>query len=191
MQVFRVLCAGLLTAAAGAAAAQNGFVAPDETPWPRWQLRAQWVGTPGLGAAGLWSEASASSGLRLVGDYYLFDMRSAGGEFAGGLRATSALTFARAAAPPGGAGTGLVLPGRSTTWPGSDAAMGALPYVGLGFTGVWPRVGWGFTADIGLAGHGGGGLRLNAPSQDGTAFDDAVRELRLAPVLQLGVTYAF
>lgn len=183
MNVFRVLCATLCALTAGTAVAQNGLVAPDDTPWPRWQLRAQWLGAPGL-----WHDAPSSSGLRVVGDYYLFGMRSASGEFAGGLRATSALTFAW---PSDRAGAGLAWPPRAALpGPNAETAWGALPYVGVGFTGVWPRVGWGVTADLGWGGHGSG-LRWKATGPDGSAYDDVVRELRLAPTLQLGVTYSF
>ncbi|MCI1192485.1 hypothetical protein MOJ79_11585 [Calidifontimicrobium sp. SYSU G02091] len=186
MNMFRVLCAALCTLAAGTAAAQNGLVAPDDTPWPRWQLRAQWLGAPGL-----WHDVPSTSGLRIVGDYYLLGLRSASGEFAGGLRATSALTFARGAAPADRAGAGLAWPPRAVLpAPSAETAWGALPYVGVGFTGVWPRVGWGVTADLGWGGHGSG-LRWKAAGADGSAYDDVVRELRLAPTLQLGVTYSF
>jgi len=77
-----------------------------------------------------------------------------------------------------------------TARPGAELAAGTWPYVGVGFTGAWPRHGWGFTADVGL-GSRGNGLSLNPAGNDGGGLDDVLRELRLSPVLQLGVTYAF
>lgn len=61
----------------------------------------------------------------------------------------------------------------------------AWPYVGVGYSGASARHGWGFNADLGLAAQSPGALRL------GQRLDDAVRELRLQPLLQLEVSYRF
>jgi hypothetical protein len=51
------------------------------------------------------------------------------------------------------------------------------------------RGGWGVSADLGLAGRSGsnGGLRVNGNQ----SFDDLMRELRISPMVQVGVSYAF
>ena len=64
------------------------------------------------------------------------------------------------------------------------------PYLGIGYS-LSTRSGWGFAADLGLGGRrSGDGLRL-APTGRGGSVDRVLDELRLAPVLQLGVSYAF
>ena len=74
---------------------------------------------------------------------------------------------------------------------GSDAP-GAVPYLGLGYSSpaLWRQLS--VSADFGLvagrpAGFGGVGRALLGNQ----GFDSAVRELRLAPMLQLGVRYSF
>ena len=62
-----------------------------------------------------------------------------------------------------------------------------LPYLGFGYTGLSARSGWSFSADLGLVAQTPGGIKV-IRSQ---SLDDAVREMRLAPLLQLGVSYAF
>jgi len=59
--------------------------------------------------------------------------------------------------------------------------------MGVGYTGLSVRSGWSFSADLGLVAQNPGGLKL-IRSQ---SLDDAVREMRLAPLLQFGVSYAF
>lgn len=88
--------------------------------------------------------------------------------------------------------------GTRPVWTGSaHSASGdnlwATPYVGLGYdTGATPRSGWGgwgLSADVGWVTRraSGRGLGLGAQA-DG---EDGWRSLRLAPMLQLGVSYAF
>jgi hypothetical protein len=62
----------------------------------------------------------------------------------------------------------------------------AVPYFGVGWSGASMRGGWGVTADFGFAGRGSG-LHANTSQ----AVDDLLRELRLTPLLHLGVSYAF
>jgi hypothetical protein len=68
-----------------------------------------------------------------------------------------------------------------------------LPYVGVGYSNRWlsgPSSGlsaWGISADVGLlAASPRSAVRLGQQ-----ALDDTVRDLRLAPVLQLGVSYTY
>ena len=63
-----------------------------------------------------------------------------------------------------------------------------LPYVGIGYTGLAPRSGWGFSADLGLIAKSPG----NSPRiGGGPSLDDQIRDMRMTPLLQLGVSYAF
>lgn len=104
---------------------------------------------------------------RLYSDYYLGAPRLGD---TGGARLTS----------------GLLLGGRSRPLAAeAPEALQAWPYVGVGYTGASARHGWGFNADLGLAAQNPGALRL------GQRLDDAVRELRLQPLLQVEVSYRF
>lgn len=81
----------------------------------------------------------------------------------------------------------------------SDVRLGttrqrATPYVGLGYStgGVsanrWG--GWGLSADIGVQARGSD-LTLGRALESPAGVGELIRELRLTPVLQLGVSYAF
>ncbi|WP_140628411.1 hypothetical protein [Methylibium rhizosphaerae] len=155
------------------------------------------------------SPASAEDGSRiesvsLMGDYY-FSIRR-------GLRATGGVVLGSRptfwAAQPSfglhGATTALAAERRSFTLGGGDihgdsGPTTAIPYLGVGYTGTASaarsadtlRAGsWGFTADVGLmAQNSRQGLRLGARPQQ--SFDDFLRDLKLAPMVQLGVSYSF
>ena len=93
-------------------------------------------------------------------------------------------------------GMGLALSGSTRLAPGLGEAAtepwSAVPYVGIGYSGLSLRGGWGFTADVGLAGTVGGGLRARRDGALGSqGVDELLRELRLTPVLQFGASYAF
>ena len=77
-------------------------------------------------------------------------------------------------------------PGEAT----GDAS--ATPYLGIGYTGSSLKGGWGISADLGLmAITQSSGVRLGKIFNGNQNLDDSVRELRLSPVLQVGVSYAF
>lgn len=177
MNTARCLLAACLGLATGAADAQHGLMLPaEESAWPRWQWRAQWLLGPTLPAGSLWADARSGQGLRLAGDYIIYDLRAPGGGFSAALRATGALTLTERVGGPGAVA-------------GSEPGLTTQPFLGLGISGVWPRSGWGLSADLGFGGHGEG-LRWR-PERQGWALDDIVRDLRLAPTLQIGLTYAF
>lgn len=68
----------------------------------------------------------------------------------------------------------------------------ATPYLGLGYSRASPTSGWGFSADLGLLTlNPGSAARLGRVFSGGQSLDDLLRELRLAPLLQLGVSYQF
>ena len=160
---------------------------PDQLPWTRWQGRLS------LGTSSPIKVSNAS----LMGDYY-FARSLVGPSTAGGFRATSGLIFGPrstlATGQPGltagnGFSIGSRLFGQNAMPYTSDTAgdNATLPYLGFGYTGLSARSGWSFSADLGLVAQTPGGIKV-IRSQ---SLDDAVREMRLAPLLQLGVSYAF
>lgn len=182
---------------AAQAAEGDGLVANgDLMPWSRWQARLL-IGTP----APLWRSGLGSGdnqglqprSLSLMGDYLL--RRSVGEDgSASYLRATS----------------GLVVGPRQALWSGQTFSgaspfsidrrqtsdfygdSGAMPYLGIGYSGLSGRSGWSFSADFGLVAMSGGNvIRLGRVFGGNQSLDDLVRELRLSPVLQFGASYAF
>ncbi|MES2959198.1 MAG: hypothetical protein V4792_13495 [Pseudomonadota bacterium] len=171
---------------------------PQSDAWPRWQARL------GLSTAGSAIDTDTRwqvNAGQLLGDYYWSGLRPAGVGRSGGFRATSGLLLGQRSLALGtpalssAQGMGLTL-SRSTRGMGSfgegpGEPWAAVPYVGIGYSGVSLRGGWGFTADVGLAGTAGG-LRARREGALGVqGVDDLLRELRLTPVLQFGASYAF
>ena len=197
-------------AAAAAAMCVTWAAAADETTgaadrastWPRWQGRLSLGSTGSL----LRVDPSAprqddrSPSLSLMGDYYL--TRSGWGfTESGGFRATSGLVLGHGArtllslsAAPSRQGLSVQqhrLGGLSTPWQryaSREAETSA--YVGLGYTG-FSRSGWGFTADVGVLSHGASAGQLGRAAAGTQSLDDTLRALRLSPLVQMGVSYAF
>lgn len=199
------MLAGLIALAAIPAQATDAAgLAPTGEPWARWQGRLSFGTTAPALRAGLTdfnTPGRALSRLSLMGDYYL-SAPLIGAGTAGGLRATS----------------GVILGPRYQPWVGQASSSGSsfsignrpfgpvdmphandiatdtatLPYVGLGYTGLSVRGGWGFSADLGVVAQSpGNASRLGRALGGGQSLDGAVRDLRLAPLLQLGVSYSF
>lgn len=132
----------------------------------------------------------------VLGDYYL--TRSGMSGVSGGLRATGGLLLGplSIAQSSGGLalGNGAVAAGRRslmstrldayTLEPSSN-----LSYLGIGYTGRVHGSGLAFSADLGLMSGSYGGLRLGRSSAQG--FEDAMRDLRFKPLLQLGLAYSY
>ena len=168
---------------------------PDQLPWARWQGRLS-LGT----ASPAWrpgAESTKVSSASLMGDYY-FGRSLVGPGSTGGFRATSGLIFGPRSSlttgqPGPAAGNAFSIGSRlfgqaAMPYTGDTTGDNAtLPYLGLGYTNLAARSGWSFSADLGLVAQTPGGIKV-IRSQ---SLDDAVRELRLAPLLQLGVSYAF
>jgi len=172
---------------------------PNQIPWARWQGRLSLVTSTDPWRLGVEGPAVKLSGASLMGDYY-FGRSLVGPKQVGGLRATSGLIFGPRSAlgtgQPGlGNGSGFSVASRSsgrTALPyGNDAVSegsATLPYLGIGYTGLSPRNGWGFSADLGLvAKNPGNALRVGS----GQSLDDLIRDMRMTPLLQLGVSYSF
>lgn len=193
-----VLGLGLVHAASGVCASQGLSLPAAESLWPQWQARITLLvtGGPALALAPLSASGAAPSGLRggaLLADYVFANsafgrFRTSGGLLSGhlgGLPMASALTGQRlgvavqrsVAAPP---------------WIAGTQTPATLPYVGLGFSGAAGLAGLTLTADVGVVAE-----RPEAAAGLGRALfgnqgmERSLRELRLAPVMQLGVRYAF
>jgi len=134
----------------------------------------------------------------VLGDYYFSRARFGSGDVSGGFRATSGLLLGQRSLA---LGTPALAGGQSFTltmlrqqrWATAvgeslSEPWSAVPYVGIGWSGMSIRGGWGLTADLGFAARPlNGGLRVG----NTMALDDLLRELRLTPVLHVGVSYAF
>lgn len=180
-----------LALAATAAAADQGLRVGDAADtWPRWHARIGIAAPPARTDLSLAAALPRTQGAQVLGDYYFagtgFDAR----HIAGGFRATSGLLLGSRSAAlsttamPSAGGLSFT---RSTLDATGEAA-GTVPYLGVGYTGLSVRGGWGFTADVGLMALGGG-LRVGRAL--GPSPDELARDLRLMPVLQLGVSYSF
>jgi len=186
---------GLAAAPALAVDGDSLTLNPDQLPWARWQGRLSLGSVSPAWHPGFENGKVASA--TLMGDYY-FGRSLVGPGSAGGFRATSGLLFgprsSLAIGQPGlAAGNAFSIGSRpfgQTAMPYSSDTTGdsaTLPYVGVGYTNLSVRSGWSFSADLGLVAQTPGGLKLMRSQ----SLDDAVRELRLAPLVQFGVSYAF
>ena len=176
----------------------------DDPAWARWQARLALGTTAPLWRAGL--STLEPTGLRIntvavSGDYYL-----TGSLFErialGGLRATSAMivgprSLAATGQPSLGAkGNGFAIERRllaaSSSLAAGDVESASTPYFGLGYTGLSLRGNWSFSADMGMVALSpGNAVRLGRVLGGTQSLDDMLRDMRLAPVLQMGVSYAF
>ena len=198
----------LIASIAGIAAAAASAVAADETTGPAsTQAWAQWQGRVSFGteAAAVHSALDTPDrtalrpvSLSLMGDYYLAGHFIGPGGL-GGLRATGGVILGPRSTllqgwPVASSGSSFSIGSRpfgATAVPYSSDTLGSkatLPYLGVGYTGLSVRSGWSVNADLGLVAQSPGNVvRLGR----GQSLDDVVRDLRLAPVLQFGVAYAF
>ena len=170
-------------------------------PWPQWQGRLSLsTSGPALGNTGLDVRS-----LSLMGDYY-FARPSLGSQAAGGFRATSGLIVgARSSAALSGntgslVGRAFSVDHRHTAWVNPLAAvevppsteLTTVPYVGVGYTGLSNKSGWGFSADVGLVALSPrSAVKLGRVLGGGQSLDEVLRDMRLSPLVQLGVSYSF
>ncbi len=170
---------------------------------------AHWQGRLTIGGAPNWQPASRfegpglnTNGISLMADYY-FTAAPAEARAASGLRATSGIVVGPrsqfwgsqiAASSSGPFSIDRRVFGPRAPLLGADAALesGAVPYIGIGYTGPAARGGWSFSADLGLMSlRPGGAVKLGGLSQGSQGLDELLRNVRLSPVLQLGASYAF
>ena len=140
----------------------------------------------------------ALAGGLVMGDYY-FNLDRWG--LASGLRASGGVLFRGTSAL-----SELALPGelvvaptntRLATGPinlasSTEGQANTQPYFGLGYTrlGLWG--GWGITADVGVVATQGGAALVNGRAlSNARNLDDAVRDIRLRPLVQMGARYTF
>jgi hypothetical protein len=188
--------AAVLAAGAGAAPANQGLIASaGEWLWPQLQARIT-LQTAALSPVSLTRLADPGAASRsLQGASVLGDYVFATPGF-GSLRATSGVMLGTQGGAPmlfAAAGPRLGVTVFDGGFAGAAAdAPSTLPYLGLGYSSatLWRSVA--LSADLGVvAGRPAGLGGLGRAVLGNQAMDAAVRDLRLAPVLQLGVRYSF
>jgi hypothetical protein len=192
----RVALTGAILLAAGPASAQ-GLTLDENAFGPRLQARVG-LNTSAPFADGIGTSWHQQAGV-LLGDYYFSRARLGQGQVSSGFRATSGVLLGQRSLALGtpaisqGSSVGLTAMRQPRiAMPGLEVAgepWAAVPYVGVGWSGASVRGGWGISADLGFAGrsYGSGGLRLSGNQ----SLDDVLRDLRLTPMVQIGVSYAF
>lgn len=165
-----------------------------------WSTRFGWADSPADPA--LANPVTARLSWQWLNDYRFgasAGLRATGGLLGGLDRGSNGAVNSANFASTNGAGSTLRLSGGTRpVWAGSPSSasgdnLWATPYVGLGYdTSATPRSGWGgwgLSADVGWVTRRAGGRGLGLGAQiDG---EDGWRSLRLAPMLQLGMSYAF
>ncbi|MGL6109851.1 MAG: hypothetical protein ACRC2B_07095 [Rubrivivax sp.] len=167
---------------------------PDATPLRLGYQASTW------GLAGY-----APIAMSLSGDYHFSTDITNGTQARTGFRASSALLIRQ----PGVSLSDLAWSARSMSSFGVPAYLAlpsltpgladpatdhisAMPYLGIGYSGVSLKSGWGFWADIGLVVQSPGNVLGLGRVLSGTqTAEDLMHELRLAPMVQLGVNYSF
>lgn len=174
-----LICA--LGLAAPLAAQERGLTAPaDALAGPRLLARFE-LEQPLLRlrmAQPLSATAPNIQTLRLLGDYQFSTLRLGD---TGGLRLTGGVLLSLR--QPGGLGAnadaGLPLAGTG--------------YAGVGYASASMRAdgGWGVSADLGVTALGFGNARLDRGGASSPVLDAANRDIRLQPMIRLGVNMAF
>ncbi len=175
----------------------RGSAVPGSTPSlsplaSMWQRHADRVQHIHLGPARFELSLGAFDTLnqraRLFGDYYLTGPGFGAGQVDGGLRLTSGLAIGRTAG-----GLSLAMPSAlDGLGAGRHSQAVAQPYLGLGYSSLSLRAGWAFTADVGLGRWTRSeGPRLGQGGPSDSQVERLLDDLRLSPVIQLGVRYAF
>lgn len=180
---------GMLSAAPVLAATTgNGLTPIDAERGSRWQARVS-VSEAAMGLPA-WNEPGLKPrSIGLLGDYY-FSRSTWIAHTVGGFRATGAMFLGNA----GGDASPLARLGLYTlaSSGGATAGLTATPYAGVGYSVTSLRQGWGFTADLGLLSpRSSQAGRLLRPGANAQGIDDLLRDMRLAPLLQVGVSYSF
>ena len=181
----------------------------DRVPWARFQGRIALAATSPLlrnSTTSFDGTGLQVNGLSLMGDVYFGAAPAGGKNAAGGFRATSGVIVGARSTlwgtPPTAPTSGLLNVDRRlfgpsagslgyTSDPNNDVG-GTLPYIGIGYSSLAARSGWSFSADLGLVSLSPGNVvHLGRVFGGGQSLDDVVRDMRLTPVLQLGVSYSF
>lgn len=203
-----ILAAVMATVPAAAAwSAEGNGLTPnaDKLPWSGWQGR--WsvaVQEPAFrsGLVGAEKSGLQVGAVSLMGDYF-FTRSLFGAAATGGLHATSGLIVSSRAQPWNGQPVFGTQPGAfsvsrrsaSMVTPlGGDATADnpTVPYLGVGYIGASSKGGWSVSADLGLVAlAAGNAVKFGRVFSGSQSLDDLVRDMRVAPVVQLGVSYSF
>jgi len=181
---------------------------PSQNIWARWQGRVS-LATPSsmLRADPMNADTPSAklAGASVLSDYYFTRSLPRLGD-SGGFRATSGMFLGARSSTllSTGPGTGLggrafsvdrravgglQLSGQPETLPDAN---GAVPYGGVGYTGLPSKGGWGFSADLGImALNPGSAVKLGRVFGNVQNLDDVLRDMRLSPLVQVGVSYSF
>jgi hypothetical protein len=191
-----------LLTAAFTAQANTGLATPiPETLWPQWQARVtvQTAAAPSLQSLDLSAFSPRSprlgqsstaqrgvQGAAVLGDYTFAR------PFFGSFRASGGLMVGTQGGVPLTSGISSSAVGLSVL-SGAGSASGlandnTVPYLGLGFTGGAWHNSLSVTADLGLVSGRPGAARAIFGNQ---GAENALRDMRLSPVLQVGVRYSF
>lgn len=155
--------------------------------WDRVQGRVTLTTLSSMRDAGNLDAGARIGSVGLMGDYFLRN-----NSLDSGLRATSGFWLGSRSVP-GWTGNGLTVNNqRGLTYPPNDpiSDSSTTPYLGLGYSSG--TKGWGVTADFGLmALNPRSAARLGGVFNGTQTLDDTLRDMRWAPLLQLGVSYSF
>lgn len=197
MNVRKVCLSFSLLTATTAAIAANGLAVPAaETLWPQWQARITVMTAGASTLSGAWFDSGASprgvQGGAVFGDYIFASpsfgsFRASGGLMSGSLGGLPLLNA--------NAGTRLGVSLTSNSVPAyvpGGEAPATLPYFGLGFTGATALAGLAITADLGvIAERPSAATGLGRAIFGAQGMERSLREMRLGPVMQVGVRYTF
>lgn len=179
------------------ALANQGLVAASgEWLWPQLQARVtlQTASLTPLALARM-ADPTAAVARGVQGGALLGDFVFATPSF-GNFRATSGVMLGNAAGAPvlsaaPSARLAVTVLDNGANY-GTSEALATLPYLGLGYSSPALWRGLSLNADLGLvAGRPSGLAGVGRAIFGNQPMDSAVRDLRLAPVLQLGVRYSF
>lgn len=186
----------------------NGLTADaDRVPWGRLHGRVAYMAIPGWNGDFSFDDNGGmkSSTASVMGDLYFGGWVGNDKLQAGGFRATSGIVVGARnnlwGTPGGAPASGLLSVSRrlfghspppSANALDASADSATLPYIGVGYSSLATRSGWSFSADLGLVSlNPSNAVRLGRVFVGSQSIDDVVHEMRLAPVLQLGVSYSF
>jgi hypothetical protein len=204
MRILRLSASLALLCATGLGAADSGLkVSTTGGFWSDLQTQLRFnvafvetapplVDYPAIAGAQEYAPLGASFG----GDYYFSKDLASGARLPSGFRASGALLIRQPGVPlsdlawQSRAVTSLAGPQRLSN-PGNQG-ISAMPYLGIGYSDYSLKTGWGFWADIGLVVQSpGNALGMGRVLSGSQSVDDLVHELRMTPLLQLGVNYSF
>ncbi len=179
-----------------AAQAADGLAAPSaESLWPQWQARLA-LQTTVVQRSSPWAlversgQPRTAQGGALLGDYYFAQPTL------GHFRASGGLMYGAWGGAPSAAASGnrwgLLIQSLGGAQTLATDSLGTVPYLGFGFTSAAWRNAWYLTADVGWVAEQPSALGgVSRALQGSLGWDQALRDMRLAPLVQLGVRLAF